>query len=52
MKKIYIFTDKTNGETFTVICEPYEVHSIDRTNKELEKWCEGRIIIRNEETIK
>lgn len=47
MKK-YIFTDIVTGETFTVICEPYEVHSIELKNPALMEWAIGRIIQRTE----
>ena len=46
-----MFTDMKTDEHFDVICEPFEVHSIDRENKEHEKWCEGRIILRREAEI-
>ena len=47
MKK-YIFTDIVTGETFTVICEPYEVHSIELKTPALMEWAIGRIIQRTE----
>jgi NOL1/NOP2/fmu family ribosome biogenesis protein len=42
----YIFTDVLTKETFTVTCEPYEVHTIELTNKELAMWVQGRIVKR------
>ena len=48
MKKIYIFTDTITKESFKIECEPHQVHNIEQTNKELGKWCEGRIILRTE----
>lgn len=46
--KTYTFIDILTNETFEITCEPFEVHNIENTNKELGKWCEGRILIRIE----
>lgn len=41
-----VFTDIKTKETFTVECNSFELHSIEQINKELGKWCEGRILKR------
>lgn len=46
--KTFIFTDMLTNESFEVKCFPFEVHSIERTNKALGEWCVGRIINRVE----
>lgn len=46
--KTYTFIDVLTNEKFEITCEPFEVHNIENTNKELGKWCEGRILIRVE----
>lgn len=48
--KTYIFTDTKTGETFTVTCEPYQIHYIERINEDFDNWANGRIIIRSEQT--
>ena len=42
------FKDIKTGEEFIVKCEAWQIHSIETINKELAKWCEGRIIFRTE----
>lgn len=46
--KLFIFVDIITKETFKIKCEPFEVHNIEQTNKELSAWCEGRILRRDE----
>jgi hypothetical protein len=48
--KTYIFTDQITNEQFIVICEAWQVNSIERINEELSKWVEGRILSRSELT--
>lgn len=50
MKK-YIFRDVLTNETFEVVCNCYEVHSIEIKNEELSNWCKGRILMRDEEEL-
>lgn len=48
--KTYIFTDQKTNEQFIVICEAWQVNSIERINEELSKWVKGRILKRSELT--
>lgn len=50
MKKIKVtYTDVNTNDKYECECFPHEIHEIDRTNKDLSKWCEGRILLRIED---
>lgn len=51
MKHLYVFLDIDTKEEKLVICEQWEVHTIEKTDRELGEWCEGRTLFRFEQDL-
>ena len=41
------YTDTITSEEFFCTCAPAELHYLERVNKKLALWCEGRIVVRD-----